>query len=255
MKIERVTGTVFTFPTFRVVDSAGHSHPGPETQGRMAMLTITTDDGHQGHAFAPPEVIRPYVVESYARKVLVGADPFMREKLWMSLEHWQRGSAGQFTDRALAAIEQALWDLAGRTLKLPVHKLIGGFRDKVPAYGSTMCGDETPGGLSTPDEYAAFAVKLVARGYRGIKLHTWMPPVSFAPDVDMDIRACAAVREAVGPNVPLMLDGYHSYSRTDALRIDADELRVQVVGEGANLGFTQAGRIARPASVYADFRV
>jgi L-alanine-DL-glutamate epimerase-like enolase superfamily enzyme len=96
---------------------------------------------------------------------------------------------------------------------------LGGYRDKVPAYGSTMCGDETPGGLSTPDEYAAFAVKLVARGYRGIKLHTWMPPVSFAPDVDMDIRACAAVREAVGPNVPLMLDGYHSYSRTDALRI------------------------------------
>jgi len=59
----------------------------------------------------------------------------------------------------------------------------------------------------------------VARGYKAIKLHTWMPPVSFAPDVDMDIRACAAVREAVGPNVPLMLDGYHSYSRTDALRI------------------------------------
>ncbi|MBS7777376.1 mandelate racemase family protein [Acidovorax sp. CCYZU-2555] len=219
MKIERVTGTEFTFPTYRSVDSAGHSHPGPETLGRMALLTITTDDGTQGHAFAPPEVIRPYVISSYARKVLIGADPFMREQIWHSLEHWQRGSAGQFTDRALAAIEQALWDLAGRALGQPVYRLLGGYRDKVPAYGSTMCGDELKGGLSTPDEYAAFAEKLVARGYQGIKLHTWMPPVSFAPHPDMDIRACAAVREAVGPNVALMLDGYHNYSRMDALRI------------------------------------
>ena len=46
-----------------------------------------------------------------------------------------------------------------------------------------------------------------------------MPPVAFAPDPGMDIKACAAVREAVGPDIELMLDGYHNYSRTDALRI------------------------------------
>ena len=44
-----------------------------------------------------------------------------------------------------------------------------------------------------------------------------MKPVSFAPDVRMDVKACAAVREAVGPDVPLMLDAYHGYSRSDAL--------------------------------------
>ncbi|WP_028999508.1 mandelate racemase family protein [Azohydromonas australica] len=219
MKIESVRGTEFTYPSRRSVDSAGHSHPGPEVQARMAMITITTDNGHEGHTFAPPQVIRPYVLESYARKVLLGEDPFQREKIWMSLEHWQRGSAGQFTDRALAAIEQALWDLAGRALKTPVYKLLGGYRDKVPAYGSTMCGDELAGGLSTPEEYAAFAERLVARGYKAIKLHTWMPPVRFAPDPGMDIKACAAVREAVGPDIELMLDGYHNYSRTDAVRI------------------------------------
>ena len=219
MKIESVRGTEFSYPSRRSVDSAGHSHPGPEGLARMAMITITTDDGHEGHAFAPPQVIRPYVLESYARKVLIGEDAFQREKIWMALEHWQRGSAGQFTDRALAAIEQALWDLAGRALGLPVYKLLGGYRDKVPAYGSTMCGDELAGGLSTPQEYAAFAEKLVARGYKAIKLHTWMPPVRFAPDPGMDIKACAAVREAVGPDIELMLDGYHNYSRTDAVRI------------------------------------
>lgn len=219
MKIERVSATEFTFPTRRSVDAAGHSHPGPETLARQVLVTLTTDEGHQGHAFGAPEVVRRHVLDAFARKVLVGQDPLHREQLWHSLEHWQRGSAGQLTDRALAVFDQALWDLAGRALKTPVYKLIGGYRDKVPAYGSTMCGDELAGGLATPDDYAAFARKLVDRGYKAIKLHTWMPPVSFAPDPAMDIKACAAVREAVGPGIELMLDGYHNYSRTDALRI------------------------------------
>lgn len=219
MKIERVSATEFTFPTRRSVDAAGHSHPGPETLAHQVLVTLTTDEGHQGHAFGAPEVVRRHVLDAFARKVLVGQDPLQREQLWHSLEHWQRGSAGQLTDRALAVFDQALWDLAGRALKTPVYKLIGGYRDKVPAYGSTMCGDELAGGLATPDDYAAFARKLVDRGYKAIKLHTWMPPVSFAPDPAMDIKACAAVREAVGPGIELMLDGYHNYSRTDALRI------------------------------------
>lgn len=185
----------------------------------MALLRIGCDDGSEGYAFGSPELIRPHIIESFVRKVLIGRDPMDRESIWQDLAHWQRGSAGQFTDRALALVEQALWDLAGRALKLPVHKLIGGYRDKVPAYGSTMCGDDLPGGLSTPDEYGQFAEKLVQRGYKAIKLHTWMPPISFAPNPQMDIQACAAVREAVGPNIALMLDGYHWYSRMDALTI------------------------------------
>lgn len=110
--------------------------------------------------------------EYFFRKVLVGQDPFNRERIWQDLNHWQRGSAHQLTERALSFVEQALWDLIGRSLKMPVYKLLGGYRDTVPAYGSTMCGDDLPGGLSTPEEYAAFAEKLVARGYKAIKLHT-----------------------------------------------------------------------------------
>ena len=219
MKIESVTATEFSYPTRRSVDAAGHSHPGPETLARQAVLTIRTTDGAEGHVFAPSQVVRTHVLNQFVRKVLVGADPFQRERLWSELEHWQRGSAGQLTDRALAAVDSALWDLQGRVLNQPVYKLLGGYRDRIPAYGSTMCGDELAGGLSTPEEYAAFAVQLVEKGYKAIKLHTWMPPVAFAPDPGMDIRACTAVRQAVGPDIALMLDGYHEYSRTDALRI------------------------------------
>jgi L-alanine-DL-glutamate epimerase-like enolase superfamily enzyme len=219
IKIESVSAVEFTHPTRRSVDAAGHSHPGPLGTAHLALLTLRSTDGVEGHCFAPPQVVRPHVLNQFVRRVLVGGDALQREKLWCELEHWQRGSAGQLTDRALGAVDSALYDLIGRTLGVPVHQLLGGYRDKVPAYGSTMCGDELAGGLSTPEEYADFALKLVARGYKALKLHTWMPPVSFAPNPGMDIKACTAVREVVGPDIELMLDGYHEYSRTDALRI------------------------------------
>ena len=62
-----------------------------------------------------------------------------------------------------AALIRAHPDLAGKAAGVPVYKLLGGYRDKVPAYGSTMCGDELEGGLSTPEEYAAFMRTLIER--------------------------------------------------------------------------------------------
>ncbi len=217
MRIVDIGVRVFFHMTSQVKDSDGHSHPGEKRRVRQALLTIRADDGSEGHCLAPVEVVRPHLIDGYVKTVLMGEDPYLREKLWQGLAHWQRGSTGQLTDRTLAAVEMALWDLAGRKLGLPVYKLIGGYRDKVPAYGSTMCGDELEGGLATPEDYARYAEWLVGRGYQAIKLHTWMKPVSFAPDPRMDVKACAAVREAVGPDLPLMLDAYHGYSRSDAL--------------------------------------
>ena len=57
------------------------------------------------------------------------------------------------------------------------------------------------------------------QGYKAVKLHGWMPPIEGAPDPKKDIMACAAVREAVGDDIPLMLDSYHFYSRLEALWI------------------------------------
>jgi L-alanine-DL-glutamate epimerase-like enolase superfamily enzyme len=219
MRIATLTVRVFTYPSTTVHDSEGHSHPGPEHPARLAILTVAADDGAEGYAFGSPDTLRPRVVEGYLKPVLLGQDPFHRERLWQELARWQRGSGGALTDRALAVVDLALWDLAGRRLGMPVWKLLGGGRVRVPAYGSTMCGDELPGGLSTPDDYARFAEQLVRRGYRAIKLHTWMPPVAGAPSVALDLKACAAVREAVGPEVALMLDPYHWYSRMEAYEL------------------------------------
>ena len=219
LHIENLSVTVFHYKTPIVHDTDGHTHPGPEHDTQGALLSIFADDGTTGNAFGSPESLRSHLMDNYIRNVLYGRHPFDREALWQGMARWQRGSSEQLTDRTLATVDMALWDLMGNALKTPVWRLLGGFRDKVPAYGSTMCGDEMEGGLATPEDYSAFAEDLKGRGYQAIKLHTWMPPVSWAPNVKMDIAACAAVREAVGEGFPLMLDANHWYSRTEAYEL------------------------------------
>jgi L-alanine-DL-glutamate epimerase-like enolase superfamily enzyme len=219
MKIVDIKVRTFRHLSNQDKDSDGHSHPCAPRPVRSSLLTIVCDDGSEGHCLGPTEVLRLYLINNFVKVVLLGEHPFDREKLWQGLAHWQRGSTAQLTDRTLSIVELALWDLAGRKLGVPVYKLIGAYRDKVLAYGSTMCGDELAGGLATPEDYARYAEWLVKRGYKAIKLHTWMKPVSFAPSIPMDIKACAAVREAVGPGFPLMIDAYHGYSRSEALEL------------------------------------
>jgi len=217
--IENVWVRTFRTVTWTGQDSDGHRHPSGERPAEAALVTVRDVDGAEGHSLCNAEALRPFVLDKFVRKAIVGQDAFMREALWQRLYRMQRGSGGQLTDRAIGYVDQALWDLAGRRLGVPVWRLLGGARDRVAAYGSTMCGDDVEGGLRTPEDYAAFAVALVRAGYRAIKLHTWMPPVPGAPDPAMDAKACAAVREAVGPDVPLMLDANHWYRRTEALEL------------------------------------
>ena len=111
-----------------------------------------------------------HVIDAFARKVADRSGPARYANIsGKGLEHWQRGSAGQLTDRALAIIKHgAVGPRRRRKAGMPVYKLIGGYRDKVPAYGSTMCGDETRRAASPPPMNThAFAEKLVARGYKG----------------------------------------------------------------------------------------
>jgi L-alanine-DL-glutamate epimerase-like enolase superfamily enzyme len=218
-RIETVEVRTFRTITSTAQDPEGHRHPSGERSAEAAIVTVRDSDGAEGHCLCNAAALRKPVLDAFFRKALIGQDAFMREMLWKRLYRMQRGSGGQLTDRAIGYVDQALWDLAGRKLGLPVWKLLGGARDRVAAYGSTMCGDDVEGGLRTPEDYAAFAESLIRQGYTAIKLHTWMPPVPFAPDPRMDAKACAAVREAVGPDVPLMLDANHWYSRTQALQL------------------------------------
>ena len=212
MKISDVELIPFTYRSKVIRDAEGHSHPGPEHDAQACLTHIATDEGVDGYAFggAPAMLDR-------ARQVMVGEDPLNRERIWQRLRRFQRMLGPRLDDRYIGALDLALWDLAGRLTGLPVYKLLGGYRDEVPAYASTMCGDDIPGGLDTPEHYADFAEACVAQGYKACKLHTWMAPLR--PDPKRDVAACAAVRKRVGPDIHLMLDCHHDYSRTEALYI------------------------------------
>lgn len=214
MQITDVTVQIFHYRSKTVRDSEGHGHPGPENDASQSLVTIHTDEGVSGQAFGS---VAQGTLERLVKPILVGQDPFYRERIWQALKERQRLNLTTLHDRVLTVIDLALWDLAGKHAGQPVHRLLGGARDKVPAYASTMCGDDLEGGLATPEDYAAFAEWAMQRGYPAFKLHTWQPPYEGAPSAKRDITACAAVREAVGPDVPLMLDPFHYYSREEAL--------------------------------------
>ena len=217
MKIETISTKTFRHKIDVVADSDGHAHPGPKSDGTSALLTITTDTGETGSVVCNSTDAPEAILERYVRPNLYGEDPICSDRLWYKVYKWQRLAGGLLTDRVLATIDLALWDLIGKVAGQPVWKLLGGHSPKILAYGSTMCGDDLENGLATPEDYARFAEWMIGRGYKAIKLHGWMPPVPGAPDPKMDYKACAAVREAVGPDIPLMLDPHHFYSRTDAL--------------------------------------
>jgi L-alanine-DL-glutamate epimerase-like enolase superfamily enzyme len=216
VKIASVTVEKFRYRSNTVRDTEGHGHPGPEHDAVQSLLTITTADGAMGRCFG---AVNEGAIAQVVTPMLIGEDPFYRERIWNGLKERQRLNLSTLPDRVLTAIDLALWDLAGQVVGQPVHRLIGAARDKVPAYASTMVGDDLEGGLDTPEAYARFARQCRDRGYPAFKLHTWQPPYPGAPSVKRDLEACAAVREALGPDVPLMLDPYHYYSRLEALEL------------------------------------
>jgi L-alanine-DL-glutamate epimerase-like enolase superfamily enzyme len=72
----------------------------------------------------------------------------------------------------IAAVDIALWDLAGKKLNASVCELLGGYRKRLPAYASTYHGDHN-GGLSSKEAFADFAQQCYEMGYRAFKIHGW----------------------------------------------------------------------------------
>jgi L-alanine-DL-glutamate epimerase-like enolase superfamily enzyme len=214
MKITDVRAEVFGYKSKIVRDAEGHTHPGPEHEATETLIRIMTDEGAEGYCFGAGKD----VIDRLAKPALLGENPLDREKIWQRLKQWQRTNR-QLSDRVLGVVDMALWDLAGRYLDQPVYRLLGGFRDKVPAYASTMIADDLEGGLNSPEAFADFAQKCREQGYPAFKIHTWMPPIDRASGPERDVAACRAVKERVGDSMALMLDPWHYYNREEVLFI------------------------------------
>ncbi len=108
----------------------------------------------------------------------------------------------------ISAIDGALWDALGKTAGLPLYRLLGGARDRVPAYHS--------GGLwlsRSIDELVAEAQSFVSQGFRAMKMRLGLP------DPADDITRVKAVREAIGPSIKLMADANQSLTEAQAIRL------------------------------------
>lgn len=180
----------------------------------MGVLVVSTDEDIDGHAFLSfpgpgPAAIARQVVE-FLKPRLVGQDPLNIGRLWAMMQ----SSARWYVDPiAVGSVDIALWDIAGKVAGLPVHQLLGSYRDTVPAYFSS-------GSHPSVESYTDEATHWREQGWTGYKLH---PPTSpwRAPGVTIadDIAACAAVAEAVGSDMALMLDASWGYSFGEALRV------------------------------------
>lgn len=175
------------------------------------LVEISTDAGITGwgECLGPPGP-NAAIVKAMAER-LIGRDPLDIEPIWADLynEFRDQGQRGA-TMTALSGIDIALWDIAGRHFDVPIHRLLGGaHRNNVPAYatgGFRPVGQDRKAWLV--DELAGYA----AQGFRAAKIK-----IGF--DVTEDAACISAVREAIGPDVALMIDANHGYDVIEAIAL------------------------------------
>ena len=172
---------------------------------KQVLVRIDTDGGLTGwgeaFAYGAPLAVCNVIDETLAM-LLVGEDPSrieaLLDRLQRTLMIWGRRGLGMF---AIAGVDLALWDLAGKILGAPVWQLLGGrSQPRVRAYASMLR-------YATPSEVGRVASTLAGRGFTALKLH------------QTDVESVAVARNAVGDDVELMLDTNCPWSVEEAIAI------------------------------------
>ncbi|SEE71137.1 mandelate racemase/muconate lactonizing enzyme family protein [Jiangella alba] len=210
--ITDVTTTFLSIPLERPLVTAAFPIPAIDT----ALVQVRTADGHEGvawsFAFGRGRVASLVRLIDDLGELAVGADAVATEALWARLS-----KAVEFAGRrglaaaAISTIDTACWDITGQAAGLPVHRLLGGFRDRVETYASQ--------GLWLDrgrDDLAAEAQSLVGQGFRAVKMRAGLP------DPAEDVARVRAVREAIGPDVALMVDANQAWDLKQTLRMARD---------------------------------
>ena len=205
MKIVRVSATPLNVPV--TIDILGLNK---QTSLSVCLTEIETDTGLVGHGMTgiTEEEIIAAAVREVAGPALIGEDPLTTEHLWDKL-YWLLSPRGQtgYASHTIAALDIALWDIKAKSLGLPLWRLLGGARAKVPVYATFGFG------FLERDQLAAAATLWQGRGFKRLKMtvgnHALARRDEPRPLDDViaeDMRRVAAVREAVGPDVQLYID-------------------------------------------------
>ncbi len=183
----------------------------PMTEIAFLFAEIATRQGHEGIGFSYSKRAGGPGQYAHAKEIaenLLGEDPNDIARLWEKLM-WAGASVGRsgLATQAIAAFDIALWDLKAKRANLPLAKLLGAHRDSVQCYN-------TSGGfLSTPiEQVLENSSKALANGIGGIKIKVGQP------DPMIDLKRVQAVRDHLGPSVPLMVDANQQWDRPTAHR-------------------------------------
>lgn len=187
---------------------------------RWLFLKIETDAGVTGWG-EPIVEGKARTVEAAVKELgdyLVGKDPRLIEDHWTVMHRGGFYRGGSIMMSAIAGIDQALWDIKGKALGVPIHELLGGkLRDRIKVY-SWIGGDR-------PDEVAQGARDVVANGFMALKMNGTeeLQIVDSHDKIDAAVERVARVREAVGPNIGIAVD-FHGRVHRPMARVLVKEL-------------------------------
>ena len=182
-------------------------HPG--WRKNFVFVRIATDEGQVGwgEAYSQYDRDRPIAaqVEELGR-YLVGRDPFrIRHFLQVAYDDYAQRRPSLEYWCAVSGLEQALWDVVGKAVGQPVHRLLGGaVRDRIRVYANGWSYK-----MEDPDAFARAAADVAAKGFTALKFDPLPRPWrTYVPreHIRHAVRVVGAVRDAVGPNVDLLLD-------------------------------------------------
>ena len=176
------------------------------------LVKVETDEGLVGwgeahHGRCPGAIAK--LIDTTLAELVLGMDPLDVNGVWARVYRMQLASHGMGAAAAMAlsGLDIALWDIRGKATGWPIHRLLGGAPRAVPAYaGGISLGWQEPASLA--DEARAH----VAAGYRAVKLRVGDSP-------RRDIARVAAVREALGADVEILVDANTGYAVDDVRRV------------------------------------
>jgi L-rhamnonate dehydratase len=181
------------------------SEPDPEQIVEALYLRIATRQGPQG-LYGPVDATAAWPVAQILAPFLIGQNALAQATLWDKMQRLDRHSRHGHIKLGISAVDNALWDLRGRAFDAPVWQLLGGSgRASVPAYVSTL------GAPHDAETVRALARELADAGFAGQKWFFAHGRASGAAGMRANITLAEVVRDAVGPDVPLMFDAFMSW--------------------------------------------
>lgn len=210
MKITDITVERFAWPRPQPIRNGKYTYV---TVG-LNLVSVHTDQGITGLGWGggtaagrPGEIVNA-LTEHY-KQALIGEDPFAYRRHWDAM--WQPKIVGRrgLSTQVLSAIDIALWDIMGKALGASVHRLLGAYTNRIPAYIAGGYYEEGKGHR----ELAREMEENIALGARAVKMKVG------GVSINEDVERVRVVRETIGPDIRLMVDANNAYAAYEAIEM------------------------------------